>query len=218
MFQSSKRQLTLFLSFLGFTSARLGLWSILPRGHSKKKSRGSSVAQTKDPCITSQTLHHKNEFYLPRWKAAISPLCLSSPAYGFPVMIWDLENLEIKCECTFFSLFQPVVFNAFFRNALPYNDYFWCTGGKSLLKTLWEKNKMLVTSILFFSHNVFYPMKDKFKFLVTFNLSSANAFILDQSEILLSRNGLTHSYTMTPFDAPRKQAFWKHCGKRRNCS
>ena len=30
--------------------------------------------------------------------------------------------------------------------------------------------------------------------------------------------GLTHSHTMTPFDAPGKQAFWKHCGKRRNCS
>ena len=28
---------------------------------------------------------------------------------------------------------------------------------------------------------------------------------------------LTHSQTMTPFDAPGKQAFWKHCGKRRNC-
>ena len=23
---------------------------------------------------------------------------------------------------------------------------------------------------------------------------------------------------MTPFDAPGKQTFWKHCGKRRNCS
>ena len=29
---------------------------------------------------------------------------------------------------------------------------------------------------------------------------------------------LTHSHTVTPFDAPGKQAFWKHCGKRRNCS
>ena len=29
---------------------------------------------------------------------------------------------------------------------------------------------------------------------------------------------LTHSHTMTPFDTPGKQAFWKHCGKRRNCS
>ena len=29
---------------------------------------------------------------------------------------------------------------------------------------------------------------------------------------------LTHSHTITPFDAPGKQAFWKHFGKRRNCS
>ena len=28
----------------------------------------------------------------------------------------------------------------------------------------------------------------------------------------------THSHTMTPFDAPGKQAFRKHCCKRRNCS
>ena len=33
-----------------------------------------------------------------------------------------------------------------------------------------------------------------------------------------SSDPFTHSHTMTPFDAPRKQAFWKHCGKRRNCS
>ena len=33
-----------------------------------------------------------------------------------------------------------------------------------------------------------------------------------------AENWLTHSHTMTPFDAPGKEAFWKHCGKRRNCS
>ena len=44
----------------------------------------------------------------------------------------------------------------------PHNDDFWHSGGKSLLKTLWAKKKMLVTSILFFSHNVFYPIKDNF--------------------------------------------------------
>ena len=41
----------------------------------------------------------------------------------------------------------------------------WRTGGKSLLKTLWEKKKMLVTSIFFFSHNIFYRMKDNFNVL-----------------------------------------------------
>ena len=35
---------------------------------------------------------------------------------------------------------------------------------------------------------------------------------------MLSGILLTHSHSMTPFDAPGKQAFWKHCGKRRNCS
>ena len=35
---------------------------------------------------------------------------------------------------------------------------------------------------------------------------------------LVMNNGLTHSHTMTPFDASGKEAFWKHCGKRRNCS
>ena len=34
---------------------------------------------------------------------------------------------------------------------------------------------------------------------------------------LLFDKGLTHSHTMTPFDASGKEAFWKHFGKRRNC-
>ena len=38
---------------------------------------------------------------------------------------------------------------------------------------------------LLFSHNVFYPQKANFKFSVTFILSAARAFNLDQSKILL---------------------------------
>ena len=40
----------------------------------------------------------------------------------------------------------------FSLNSLPHNDF---------LKTLWEKEKMLVTSIFSFSHNDFNPVKDK---------------------------------------------------------
>ena len=40
----------------------------------------------------------------------------------------------------------------------------------------------------------------------------------NESTFCFSAKGLTHSQTMTPFDAPGRQAFWKHCGKRRNCS
>ena len=49
----SWRQLTLFMSFLGFTCTRLGLWSVLPNDTPTKKPRESSWAQTQDPLITS---------------------------------------------------------------------------------------------------------------------------------------------------------------------
>ena len=38
------------------------------------------------------------------------------------------------------------------------------------------------------------------------------------SQIFPFHKDLIHSHTMTPFDAPGKQALRKHCGKRRNCS
>ena len=42
--------------------------------------------------------------------------------------------------------------------------------------------------------------------------------ILDWSKLKqIVDNILTHSHKMTPFDASGKEAFWKHCGKRRNC-
>ena len=51
-------------------------------------------------------------------------------------------------------------------------------------KTLRLKEKMLVTSIFSFSHNVFYLSQTNYLFLSTFILSFANAFKLDQSKIL----------------------------------
>ena len=86
------------------------------------------------------------------------------------------------------------------------------------LKTLWEKEKMLVTSIFSFSHNVFYPSKTNFNFSATFNLSSANAFNLDQSKNLSFGKELTLSQTSPGFYVSAVQVLWKHCGKRRSCS
>ena len=51
----------------------------------------------------------------------------------------------------------------------------------AFLKTLLKKEKMLVTSIFYDSHNVLYLSQRK---LQTFILSSANAFNLDWSKIL----------------------------------
>ena len=42
-------------------------------------------------------------------------------------------------------------------NPFPHNEAFWRPWETSLLKTLWEKEKLLVTSNFSFSHSVFYP-------------------------------------------------------------
>ena len=55
---------------------------------------------------------------------------------------------------------------------------------RRLLKTLWDKEKMLVTSIFSFSHNIFYISKTEIIILATFILLSANAFNLVTSKIL----------------------------------
>ena len=44
---------------------------------------------------------------------------------------------------------------------------------------------MLVTSIFLFTHNVFYHVKSKFSFLITYILSSTKALNFSSSKILL---------------------------------
>ena len=53
-----------------------------------------------------------------------------------------------------------------------------------------EKEKLLVTSIFSFSHNVFYPAQEEFLFICYIYLSSANAFNLVQTTNLSFGNGL----------------------------
>ena len=45
-------------------------------------------------------------------------------------------------------------------NLLPSNPDFKRPSSRSLSKTLWEKKRMLLNSIFFFSNNVFYPLRD----------------------------------------------------------
>ena len=55
-------------------------------------------------------------------------------------------------------------------------------------------------------------------FVHIFDIITLFAAELEQPKIDISGKGLTHSHRATPFDTPGKQAFRKHCGKRRNCS
>ena len=63
-----------------------------------------------------------------------------------------LQNYTLFCH----SLF----------NSLQHNPYFYWPMERSLLKTLWEKENMVVTSIFLFSHNVFYLSQKIFYFSV----------------------------------------------------
>ena len=92
------------------------------------------------------------------------------------------------------------------------------------------KREMLVIKIFSFSHNVFYPFKNKFQFFSHLFLSSANAFNLDQSKIssfgkelievwrCSPLSMLTQYYTNPGFDDHAIESYWKHCGKGKKYS
>ena len=54
---------------------------------------------------------------------------------------------------------------------------------KEVLKTLWEKEKMLVTSIFSFSHSVFYPYQNRFQFFNHIYFVVCKNSILDLSKL-----------------------------------
>ena len=72
----------------------------------------------------------------------------------------------------------PVCFNPF-----PHNDTFWRPWETGLLKTLWEKEKLLITSNFSFTQSVCYPFREVSVFSSNSTVSSADCFNLDQSKI-----------------------------------
>ena len=71
------------------------------------------------------------------------------------------------------------------------NDTFWRVWESSLLKTLWQLEKLLVLAISPLPTMFSALSKTEITILVTFSLSSANAFNLVWSKILSCGNGLT---------------------------
>ena len=53
----------------------------------------------------------------------------------------------------------------------------------SLLKTLWEKEKLLVTSNFSFSHSVFYPFRELSTIFINFKIVVCKLFLLGESKI-----------------------------------
>ena len=76
-------------------------------------------------------------------------------------------------------------------NPFPHNDTFWQVWERSCLKTLWEKEKLLVQAISPFPTMFSTLSKTEVIIFVIFDLSSANAFSLVWSKILLCGNELS---------------------------
>ena len=74
---------------------------------------------------------------------------------------------------------------------------FWRVWERSLLKTLWEKEKLLVQAITPFPSMFSTLSKTEIIIFLTFNLSSANAFNLVWSKILSCGNGLKNKCRFT---------------------
>ena len=69
-------------------------------------------------------------------------------------------------------------------NPFPNKPWFLRVCSTSLLKTLWEKEKLLVKSNFSkFSHSIFPPLENFLPFSFNLKLSSANSFSLEESKI-----------------------------------
>ena len=92
--------------------------------------------------------------------------------YAHWPMASGAENKSSLQENYFFN--QGVLFLSL--NPFPHNDAFWRPWETSLLKTLWEKEKLLVTSNFSFSHSVFYPFGELSAIFVKFEIVVCKLF------------------------------------------
>ena len=81
--------------------------------------------------------------------------------------LWTASTLTFDDNeiCHTVKLIDCMVFNPF-----PNKSWFLRVCSTHLLKTLWEKKKLLVTSNFFFSHSVFYPFRELTTIFIKFKI------------------------------------------------
>ena len=81
---------------------------------------------------------------------------------------WSVKNVQKYYNCIIPALSTV--------NPFPNKPWFLRVCGKSLLKTLWEKEKLLVTSKFSFSHSVFYPFGELSAIFIKFDVVVCRLF------------------------------------------
>ena len=115
------------------------------------------------------------------------PMCFQKacfPEVSKGVIVWEWVNTPWSMLC---RLFSPFTSDASERSTHRKLCWHWCEIARKSGGALTDCRDMTPAVKMAFQN----PNKQK-------------------SEYMLYR---AHSHTMTPFDAPRQQAFWKHCGK-----
>ena len=120
----------------------------------------------KTPLMYSPCLSGTSEVYLKlgKWR-----WILIYYTHTNQMLLGDIHVLESSCLSIFGSVSLSVCLSVYKIlvvlcrkvllqfNPFPHNDTFWRPWETNLLKTLWKKEKLLVTSNFSFSHSVFYP-------------------------------------------------------------
>ena len=95
---------------------------------------------------------------------------------------------HLFCRLQMLSIWTSLKFCRFgkeFINPFPNKPWFLRVCSRSLLKTLWEKEKLLVTSNFSFSHCVFYPFGELSAILNKFEIVVCNLSIWESLKFVV---------------------------------
>ena len=107
----------------------------------------------------------------------LSRSCIS--AMHLFICVFVMDFVRKTCNINWLTAWCLPLFSTLsqlYLNPFPNNDTFWCPRERSLLKTLWEKEKLLVTSNFSFTHCVFYLLKDLSAIFIKFKIVVGRLF------------------------------------------
>ena len=129
---------------------------------------------------------------LVRFQSVLS-IARQSEVFNNPMKKKNYEKIKKKIKSMLPSAFSPSLplqykllsFKTLF-NPFPNKALFLHVCSTSLLKTIWEKEKLLIMSNFSFFQSIFYPMGELSTISSSLKLSSANSFSLGEFKICCS--------------------------------